>query len=149
MNGRFLPENITYNTTGSGFLATTDITDSIALDFINANDTRVDGWLEMVDGEILSIAQELDADIQAIVMPLHKKILEFAKCYYCLVNFQDTFGRNDVMQGGDETIMKKLEFYIARCNQLRPQLTKEMFNQNPSDLTARQRAAGTIQIYRA
>lgn len=144
-----IPENYSYNTTGNGFLTTADITDSIALDFINANDTRVAGWLSDVDGELLSIAQELDADIRLISIPLHKKILEFAKCYYCLVNFQDTFGRNDVSQSGEETIMKKLEFYIARCNQLRPQLTKAMFNQNSDNLTATQRAGGTVQIYRA
>jgi hypothetical protein len=148
-NGRFLPEDTIVNTTGSGFLSTTDITDSLATDFVDANDLRVTKWLELVDGEILSVAQEKDVDLNNIKMPLHKKILEFAKCYYCMVCFQDTFGRNDINQGGEETIVKKLEYYTARVGHLRTQLTKEMFEINCSTLSANQRAAGTISVYRA
>lgn len=148
-NGRFLPENITYNTTGKDFLSVSDITDSLAVSFIESNDDRVAGWLEMVDGEILSVAQEKDVNLNSIAIPLHKKILEFAKAYYNFVCFQDTFGSNDIVQSGDESIFAKLKFYMARVEQLRGQLTKEMFEQSCANLSAKQRASGTISIYRA
>lgn len=147
-NGRFLPENITYNTTGSGFLTIADITDSIAKDFIATEDNRINCWLDMVDGEILSVAQEKDVNLQSIAMPLHKKILEFAKAYFNFVCFEDTFGRNDIVQIGDETIFVKLKWYLARVEMLRNQLTKEMFEQSCATLNANQRAAGTITVYR-
>jgi hypothetical protein len=145
---RFLPLTNTTNTTGYRFLTTADITDSLAADFVTAVDSRVDSWLDLVDGEILSLAQERDVPLTSISMPLHKKILEYCKCYFCFVCFQDCYGRNDIVQTNQETIKLKLEWYSTRCEKLRMQCTKEMFLYTNLSLQASQRAGGTISILR-
>jgi hypothetical protein len=146
---RFLPLNSTTNSTGYGFLAVADITDSIALDFISANDTRVEAWLDLVDGELLSLAQEREVPLTSICIPLHKKILEYCKCYFCVVCFQDCFGRNDIVETGQETIKLKLDYYLKRCEELRLQCTKEMFLYTNLSLSASKRGGGTISLIRA
>lgn len=146
---RFLPQTSTTNSTGYRFLATADITDSIAKDFLTANDSRVNDWLDLVDGEVLSVAQELEVPLQAISIPLHKKILEYCKSYFCFVCFQDAFGRNDIAQSLNETIKLKLDWYQTRSERLRLQLTAQMFMYTNLNLTASQRARGTISLLRA
>jgi hypothetical protein len=145
---RFLPLTSTTNTTGYGFLSTSDITDSLASDFVTAGDLRVQSWLDLVDGELLSIAQEQEVPLQSICMPLHKKILEYCKSYFCFVCFQDALGRNDMVQTSYETIKIKLDWYALRCEKLRLQLTKQMFLYTNLSLQASQRARGTISILR-
>lgn len=148
---RWLPLTSTSNTTGSSFISSGDITDSLALDFINTNDSRVVTWLESVDGEILSIAQEREVTLTAISTPIHYKIFEYACSYFCFLVFQDSYGRNDPGQGvniNNEGIKLKLEYYHARCQALRPQLTREMFMYTNLALIASQRAGGTISILR-
>ncbi len=226
IQGRFLPLTNTTNSTGYRFITATDITDSIAMDFINVrlqttsatsltigtgtisltvgtglslyigqtvtityqtnqmvgtivtydtetgimtvivtiatgsgtytswtvvaiSDSRVGAWLDLVDGEILSLAQEREVPLTSISIPLHKKIFEYAKSYFCFVCFQDAFGRNDIQQTDQETIKKKLEWYEHRCTVLRLICTKEMFLYTNLSLQASQRAGGTISILRA
>jgi hypothetical protein len=146
--GRFLPLSPTTNTTGYRFLAVADITDSIAKDFVMASDPRVEDWLDLVDGEVLSLAQERECPITAISIPLHKKINEYCRAYFCFVCFQDTFGRNDIAQSMQETIKLKLDWYAIRCDKLKVQCTKEMFMYTNIALTASQRAGNTISISR-
>ena len=146
---RFLPLSSTTNSTGYGFLAVADITDSLAQDFVNASDSRTQAWLDLVDGEILSLAQELEVPLQSISIPLHKKILEYCKAYFCFTCFQDAYGRNDIAQSTNETIKLKLDWYQGRSEKLRLQLTKEMFLYTNLNLTASQRGRGTISLLRA
>jgi hypothetical protein len=146
---RFLPLNSTTNTTGYRFLDSTDITDSLAKDFLTATDANIDDWLDLVDGEILSLAQERDVPLQSISIPLHKKILEYCKAYFCFVCFQDRYGRNDITQAGNETLKLKLIWYKDRCETLRLQCTKEMFLYTNLSLQASHRAGGTKSIIRA
>jgi len=146
---RFLPLTSTTNSTGYRFLDVSDITDSIAVDFITAGDTRFAAWLDLVDGELLSLAQERDCPLQSISIPLHKKILEYCKSYFCFVCFQDCFGRNDIAQTLQETIKLKLDWYALRCEKLRVQCTKEMFLYTNLSLQASQRAGGTVSILRS
>ena len=223
---RYLPLNSTTNSTGYRFLDISDVSDSIALDFINAKisgtsttslaigtgtktlivntglpiytsqsvlisntvntmsgtvstydnssgvlvcdiaaitgsgtftawtvtctgDFRLSRWLDLVDGEILSLAQEKEVPLTAISIPLHKKINEYCCAYFCFVCFQDAFGRNDIAQTDQETIKKKLEWYEGRCARLRLQCTKEMFLYTNLSLIASQRVGGTVGILRA
>ena len=146
---RFLPLSSTTNPTGFRFIALSDVTDSIAQDFINASDPRVNKWLDLVDGELLSVAQEREVPLTSISIPLHKKILEYCAAYFCFVCFQDSYGRNDIMQTQQETIKMKLDWYATRCEKLKLQLTKEMFLYTNLSLQASQRAGGTISILRA
>ena len=146
--GRYLPLNSTTNSTGYRFLDIADVTDSIALDFINASDVRIERWLDIVDGEMLALAQEREVPLTSISMPLHKKINEYCCSYFCFVCFQDCFGRNDIAQTEQETIKKKLEWYENRCAKLRLQCTKEMFLYTNLSLIASQRVGGTISLLR-
>jgi hypothetical protein len=146
---RWLPTTVTTNTTGSGFLTVADITDSIAMDFVAVNDSRLQNWLDDVDGELLALAQELDVPLTSITMPLHKKVLEFCQSYFCLVVFQDAFGRNDIAQTNQETIKLKLDWYVNRVDKLKTQVTKEMLLYTNQSLMAQQRARGTVSILRA
>jgi len=223
---RFLPLSSTTNSTGYGFLSITDITDSIAIDFVNAkviststtsltiasglqsliigtslplyvgqsatissdtnqmvglivsynpttgaliinvttitgsgtsstwnfmasNDARLQNWLDLVDGEVLALAQEKEVPLQSISIPLHKKILEFCKAYFNVICFEDSFGRNDIVQTDRETIKLKLEYWTNKKNQLRSQCSKEMFLYTNLGLIASQVSSGTISIARA
>jgi hypothetical protein len=145
----WLPAQVTTNSTGSGFLDPDKVTDSLAQDFINRNDKRVTRWLELVDGELLSVAQEREVPLTSIVMPLHKKILEYCTNYFCFLCFQDSYGRTDVQITSQETIKQKLDWYEGRCEKLRAQLTKEMFLYANISLLASQRTGGTFSIQRA
>jgi hypothetical protein len=146
---RYLPQTSNSNSYGSGFLSKADITDSIAQDFINSNDPRVQSWLDDVDGELLSLAQELECPMQSLTVPLHKKVLEYCRSYFCFVCFEDTWGRNDIAQTNLETIKLKLDYYSKRCEKLRVQITKEMLLYTNLSLQASQRGRGTISILRA
>ena len=145
---RFLPMTSTTNPTGYRFLDVKDITDSLALDFIKANDGRITAWLDLVDGELLAVAQEKEVPLTALTEPLHKKVLEYCKSYFCFVCFQDAYGRNDIQQTQQETIKMKLDWYENRIAKLRPQITKEMLLYTNLSLQASQRAGGTVSILR-
>ena len=92
---RWLPLTTFPNVDGSNFLNPDDITDSLAQEFITTQDPRVSQWLEQVDGELLSVAQEREVTLTSISMPLHPEINEYACYYFCFLCFQDSFGRND------------------------------------------------------
>jgi hypothetical protein len=145
---RFLPLTSGTNPTGYRFLDIKDITDSLALDFIKANDGRITAWLDLVDGEILSLAQEKEVPLTALTVPLHKKVLEYCKAYFCFACFQDAYGRNDIAQTQQETLKLKLDWYEARCSKLRLQMTKEMLLYTNLSLQSSQRAGGTVSILR-
>jgi hypothetical protein len=145
---RYLPQSSNSNSFGSGFLSTSDITDSVAQDFITAEDSRVQSWLDDVDGELLSLAQELEVPLQSLTVPLHKKVLEYCRAYFCFACFEDTWGRNDIAQTNLETIKLKLDYYSKRCEKLRVQITKEMLLYTNISLQASQRGRGTISILR-
>ena len=146
---RWLPTSPTTNPSGAGFLTTADITDSLANDFINANDARVQNWLDDVDGELLALAQELEVPLQSIMVPLHKKVLEYCQAYFCFACFQDAYGRNDIAQSTQETIKLKLDWYEKRVEKLKVQITKEMLLYTNISLQASQRGRGTVSILRA
>src|SRR5271157_631961 len=109
---RWLPNTTTTNTSGTGFLSLTDVTDSVILDFVAANDSRLSTWMDYVDGEILALAQEKEVQLQSISMPLHKKILEFAKAYFCWLVFTDTLQRlQNYEQANVDMLKMKLNLY--------------------------------------
>lgn len=110
------------------YIATTDITDSVARDFVDLIDPRIDTWMTNVDLELESIAQEKGvAPEQIEKTPLHYKIKEYSIAYYCFLVFQDCFGENEVELATQEVHKQKLDYYLNKCNYLRPNLTKEMF----------------------
>jgi hypothetical protein len=124
------------------YIATTDVTDSVARDFINGTDSRLDTWMANVDLEIESIAQEKDLATTEIETPIHYKIKEYAIAYYCFLIFQDAFGENAVEVDGQEIHEKKLKYYLEKCNYLRPTLTKAMFSTTGTSLTSSDRIGG-------
>lgn len=146
---RYLPFTGAANTEGSGFLSVSDITDSLALDFVNAGDTRVQSWLDSVDGELMSLAQERGAAVDQIFVPLHKKLLEYCKSYFCIMCFQDAFGRNDISQTNQETIKLKLDYYMQRCATMRKEITREMFLYIVSSIDQASRSSVTFNIFRS
>ena len=146
---RWLPNNTTTNSTGSGFLDPSDITDSIVQEFVANKDPRVAVWLDYTDGEVLALAQEKEVQIQSISMPLHIKILEYAKAYFCWVVFFDTLGRmQDYGEANIEMLKLKLDVYSRRCQSLRQQVTREMFYYANQSLLASQRFTNGIQLIR-
>jgi hypothetical protein len=125
------------------YIATTDITDSLAKNFISGTDTRLDTWMTNTDLEIESIAQEKGIAASYIEKtPLHYKIKEYAISYYCFLIFQDCFGMNNVEMADNEVYKAKLQYYLEKCNFLRPNLTKEMFYVEGSTLTPADRISG-------
>jgi hypothetical protein len=146
--GRYLPLSSTTLTTGKGFLSESDITDSLARDFITSNDSRVQNWLDDVDGEVLALAQELEVPLTSFTMPLHKKVLEYCQAYFCFSCFQDVFGRNDISQSTNETLKLKLDWYANRVDKLKSQITKEMLLYTNLSLQSSQRARGTVSLLR-
>lgn len=127
------------------YIATTDITDSLARDFISGTDTRLDTWMTNTDLEIESIAQEKGVSTALIEKtPLHYKIKEYAIAYYCSLIFQDCFGENNVELAENEVYKAKLTYYLEKCNFLRPNLTKEMFYIEGSTLTPADRISGGL-----
>jgi hypothetical protein len=126
------------------YIATTDITDSLAYAFIAGTDSRLDTWMTNLDLEIESIAQEKGISPTLIEKtPLHYKIKEYATSYYCYLIFQDCFGENNTQINVDQEIYKvKLEYYLQKCNFLRPLLTKEMFYIEGTSLTPSDRISG-------
>ena len=125
------------------YIATTDITDSLAKNFIDGTDSRLDAWMTNTDLEIESIAQEKGISTTQIEKtPLHYKIKEYAVAYYCSLIFQDCFGMNTVEIEANEAYKAKLTYYLDKCNFLRPNLTKEMFWVEGTSLGASDRISG-------
>jgi hypothetical protein len=149
VQSRWLPLNSSTNTQGSGFLDITDITDTLAQRFIAANDSRIQSWLDDVDGELLSLAQQVDVTLTSISIPLHPVLLKYARAAFCVSCFQDCWGANSNVQTDQETIKKKLDDYRKEMEKLSGLCTYEMFSYTNLSLIASQRAGGTISLLRA
>ena len=148
--GRYLPLNSGTNSTGYGFLDPSDITDSIAQQFINNNDPRVQTWLDNVDGEILALAQELDVPLTSISIPLHFKIQEYARDYYCYTCFKDTWALAYTNKGEKEnTVKASFDKYESICARSRSLITYELFVYTNLSLVGSQVSSGIISLQRA
>jgi hypothetical protein len=124
------------------YITTSDVTDSVARDFINGTDSRLDTWMTNTDREIESIAQSMDLSASEIETPIHYEIQKYAVAYYCFLIFQDAFGENAVEVDGQEIHEKKLKYWLEKCNYLRPTLTKAMFSTVGTSITSRDRIGG-------
>jgi L-ribulose-5-phosphate 3-epimerase UlaE len=124
------------------YIATTDITDSIARRYISGSDARLDTWMTNTDLEIESIAQEHGLSTESITVPIHYKVKEYAIAYYCYLIFQDVFGSNEVENPEQEIHKMKLEYCLSKCNALRQMITKEMLSVTSSSLSAHERIHG-------
>ena len=109
------------------YIANTDITDSIARDFITNSDSRLDTWMRNTDDEIKALALSLGVSIESIVTPVNYRIKEYAIAYYCFALFQDCYGENEVEDNANDIYKIKLEWYANRVNALRGLISKEMF----------------------
>jgi hypothetical protein len=130
------------------YIATTDITDSLARDFVNGSDARLDTWMQNTDEEVQALALSLGVTVDVIYTPLNYRVKEYAVAYYCFLLFQDTYGENTVEQDENDIYKKKLEWYANRVDALLPQITKEMFIQSVDTLTPVQ-MVNTGVLYRA
>ena len=108
------------------YIATTDITDSLARDFIAGSDARVDKWMERTDGELQSMALSLGVPVESIYTPLNSRVKEYAVAYFCFLLFQDTNGENDVENPDNEVYLVKLKWYMERVGFLQTQITREL-----------------------
>jgi hypothetical protein len=108
------------------YIATTDITDSIARDFVSGNDSRLDIWMERTDEEVQALAMSLGVGVSSIVVPVNYRIKEYAISYYCFHIFQDCYGKNEVEDNDNDIYKLKLSYYNERVNFLRPQITKDI-----------------------
>jgi hypothetical protein len=120
----------------------TDVTDSLVRNFVSGSDTRLATWLANTDSEIESIAQERGLLATDIETPVHYKIKEYAIAYYCYLVCQDCFGENTVDIPEQEVYKVKLDYYLQKCNFLRPNLTKNMFLYESADLEPSDRIGG-------
>jgi hypothetical protein len=145
---RWLPLNSSTNSQGSGFLDISDVTDTLAKRFIAANDPRIQGWLDDVDGQLLSLAQQVDVTLTSISIPLHFVLLKYARAAFCVACFEDTWGANNNIQTDQETIKKKLDDYRKEMARLALNCTYEMFSYTNLSLVGKQRAGGTISLLR-
>jgi hypothetical protein len=110
------------------FIAPTDITDSIVMQFIAKNDSRLQIWFNLVDSELQSLAQDRGLPSNSITVPLaHAKVKEYAVDYFCYLVFRDNFGTNNVAVSDQEKHKIKLDWYANACQKMRPTLTREMF----------------------
>lgn len=109
------------------YITTADLTDSLARDFVAAQDARVDKWMENTDLEVECIGLSLGVQPDNIYEPVNYKIKEYAVCYFYFLLFQDCYAENDVDLTDNESYLNKLKWYKERCNELRPALTKELF----------------------
>lgn len=120
------------------YIATTDITDSIARDFVNGSDARLLQWMQRADEELGALAQSLGVPITSIYTPINSRVKEYVIAYYCFILFQDVNGENEVENPENEVHLKKLLWYQERVNFLRGFITKEMLLQDASALTPAQ-----------
>ena len=118
------------------YIATTDITDSLARDFINGSDARVDKWMERTDGEIQSMALSLGVPVGSIYTPLNSRVKEYAVAYFCFLLFQDTNGENDTENPENEVYLIKLKWYMERVGFLQTQITRELLTNVMTSVTA-------------
>lgn len=143
---RWLPLNSQVEV--SGFLDIKDITDTLAKRFVDANDPRVQNWLDIVDGELLVVAQQVDANLNSILVPLHPTIWKLAKKFFYIACFEDTWGSNNNIQSDKETIFLKLNQYKKDVEALKLECTYEMFSFTNQSLVAQQTAGGTMSLLR-
>jgi hypothetical protein len=115
-------------TSAAGYISSDDITDSIVMQFISKNDTRIQKWLDLVDADLQSLAQDRGLVSSSITSPLsNAKVKEYAVCYFCYLVFRDNYGTNNVQVSDQEKHKLKLDFYASTCQKMRPTLTREMF----------------------
>jgi hypothetical protein len=116
-------------TTAKGlYIAPADITDSIVMQFLAKNDSRLQIWFDLTDSDLKSIAQDRGLVPTSITIPLaHAKVKEYAVCYFCYLVFRDNFGTNNLQVTSEEKHKLKLDWYAAQCRLMRPTLTREMF----------------------
>jgi hypothetical protein len=117
------------------YIATTDLTDSLARDFVNGSDTRIDKWMENTDLEVECIALQLGVQPASIYTPVNYKIKEYAVCYFYFLLFQNCYAENDVEISDNEAYYKKLEWYQKRCAELKGDLTAALFTMVYTSLT--------------
>jgi hypothetical protein len=124
------------------YITTSDITDSTIRNFVSGTDSRLSAWMANTDAEIESIAQERGLQATDIQTPIHYKIKEYAIAYYCYLVCQDCWGENTVDIPEQEVYKVKLDYYLQKCNFLRPNLTKNMFSYESTSLSASDRIGG-------
>lgn len=108
------------------YIATTDIDDSVARDFVNASDTRIDKWMERTDNELIALAQSLGVPSTAIKIPVNSRVKEYLIAYFCFLLFQAVNGENESENPENEVHLVKLKWYSERVAYISTMITKEM-----------------------
>lgn len=130
------------------YITTTDITDSVARDFVSNTDSRLDIWMENTDLNLQALALSLGVQKDSIYTPLNYYVKEFCIAYWCFQAFQDGYGENDVEQDSNDIYKIKLEYYANKVEKLRAQISREMILQEMQSLSNTNMVSCGV-IYRA
>jgi hypothetical protein len=124
-----------------GMISSDDITDNVLRQPITRTtpDPRVQTWLDRTELELISIAQSVDVAVETFhqsfdLYGLNYKVKEYAICYYCFICSQDLWGTTQDTPTLDEIYKQKIDWYLERCNDLRPTLTSDLFMLQSSSL---------------
>lgn len=124
------------------YIVKTDITDNV----INGFDCSLPEYLTETDAELVSLAESLgviSTEIQSA--PLHRIIKRYAICYTLMRLCQDKAGTNDVeITIETDRYMVKYRMYRDECEELRPQISREMFIGSISEIRDRAAVSGTL-----
>jgi hypothetical protein len=111
----------------SPYIADSDFTDRLVLNFLDADDDRSEKWYELTDKEIVMIAESLNVDPDDIDIPVHPAILKYAVAYFGKMCCFDNIGTNNPETAQDEKYKFKYDIYANECKDLRSQITPKMF----------------------
>ena len=111
------------------YLVDADIGDKVAL-YVMADSKQasaVVGWHTLVDEEIVCLASEKGFDSTCISTPLHPKLKQYARYYFCLVCFRDMMLQNlgtsqDVQSADVDKYKVKYDMYEELCGSMRQEI---------------------------
>jgi hypothetical protein len=126
------------------YVLSSTILDSVLKRFIDTSDSRVSTWLSRADAEIENVAQILGVNTDDFITPLHPKILEYGRAVFGMLVCLDNIGINNIDSPEEEKYRVKYTIYKDLSNELKSQITYEMFTQESEDIEPSERVAGGI-----
>jgi hypothetical protein len=124
------------------------IQDAVVKNFIVANDSRVSDWLDLLDQDINYKAMEYGLLTSQILLPLHPRIMEYARAYFCLMVFRDNIGVNDVNTYANEKYMVGYGLFSRETERTRKLLSRDIFWLQDMAIRGINRTGGSCDLVR-
>ena len=111
------------------YALTSQITDSVISVFVAAADSRLSLWRTECDNEIESLCEQrgVPVDTFKATDTVNSKIQEYWRAKFALIVCRDNIGVNNVDVSQDEKYRVKYDIYKDVSDELRRQITQEMF----------------------